>query len=116
MCTRERKRGVGRTTLWELLLGVLCFVLFWFFRDRVSLCSPGCPGTHSIDQAGLELRKLPASTSQVLGLKVCATTAWREFFTSTFIQVLGIELRLSRLHGKHFYLLRCPKWPYFVNF
>jgi hypothetical protein len=25
-------------------------------RDRVSLYSPGCPGTHSVDQAGLELR------------------------------------------------------------
>ncbi|GAB1298665.1 Protein RFT1 homolog [Apodemus speciosus] len=25
--------------------------------DRVSLCSPGCPGTHSVDQAGLELQK-----------------------------------------------------------
>jgi hypothetical protein len=22
----------------------------WFFRDRVSLCSPGCPGTHFVDQ------------------------------------------------------------------
>jgi hypothetical protein len=44
-----------------------------FFRDRVSLCSPGCPGTHSVDQAGLELRNSPASASQVLGLKVCAT-------------------------------------------
>jgi hypothetical protein len=45
------------------------------FRDRVSLCSPGYPGTHSVDQAGLELRNPPASASQVLGLKVCATTA-----------------------------------------
>ncbi|GAB1290912.1 NAD-dependent protein deacylase sirtuin-5, mitochondrial [Apodemus speciosus] len=36
----------------------------------VSQCSPGCPGTHSIDQAVLELRNLPASASQVLGLKV----------------------------------------------
>jgi hypothetical protein len=30
--------------------------LVWFglvFRDRVSLYSPGCPGTHSVDQAGL---------------------------------------------------------------
>jgi hypothetical protein len=45
------------------------------FRDRVSLCSPGCPGTHSGDQAGLELRNPPASASQVLGLKACATTA-----------------------------------------
>jgi hypothetical protein len=34
----------------------------------------GCPGTHSVDQAGLELRNLPASASQVLGLKACATT------------------------------------------
>jgi hypothetical protein len=50
--------------------------LFFFlvFRDRVSLFSPGCPGTHSVDQAGLELRNLPASASQVLGIKACATT------------------------------------------
>jgi hypothetical protein len=57
---------------------VFVVVVFWFvclFRDRVSLCSPGCPGTHSIDQAGLELRNPPASASQVLGLKACATTA-----------------------------------------
>jgi hypothetical protein len=53
---------------------VFCFVLVCFFRDRVSLCSPGCPGTHSVDPAVLELRNLPASASRVLGLKVCATT------------------------------------------
>jgi hypothetical protein len=47
---------------------------FFFLRDRVSLCSLGCPETHSVDQAGLELRNPPASASQVLGLKVCATT------------------------------------------
>jgi hypothetical protein len=47
------------------------------FPDRVSVqvSSPGCPGTHSVDQAGLELRNPPASASQVLGLKACATTA-----------------------------------------
>ena len=38
-----------------------CFV----FGERVSLCSPGCPETHSVDQAGLELSD-PASASQVL--------------------------------------------------
>jgi hypothetical protein len=54
------------------------FFVSLFFRDRVSLYSPGCPGTHSADQAGLELRNPPASVSQVLGLKVCATTAWSE--------------------------------------
>ncbi|GAB1287933.1 Nuclear receptor subfamily 1, group H, member 5 [Apodemus speciosus] len=47
---------------------------------EVSLCSPGCPASHSVEQAGLELRNLPASASQVLGLKACATTAWLCFF------------------------------------
>jgi hypothetical protein len=51
----------------------VCFVLF--FRDRVFLCSPGCPGIHSVDHIGLELRNPPASASQVLGLKVSTTTA-----------------------------------------
>jgi hypothetical protein len=45
------------------------FFLLLFFRDRVSLCSPGCPRTHSVDQAGLELRNPPASASRVLGLR-----------------------------------------------
>jgi hypothetical protein len=51
------------------------YIYIWFFQDRVSLYSPGCPGTHSVDQAGLKLRNPPASASQVLGLKTCATTA-----------------------------------------
>jgi hypothetical protein len=66
--------------VWGFFSGFLFvwfFFCFCFFQDRVSLCSPGCPGTHSVDQAGLKLRNLPASASQVLGLKVCATTARR---------------------------------------
>jgi hypothetical protein len=56
-------------------LSVVFFCFFFLvFRDRVSLCSPGCPGTHFVEQAGFELRNLPASASWVLGLKVCATT------------------------------------------
>jgi hypothetical protein len=46
---------------------VVCFL-------RVSLYSSDCPGTHSVDQAGLELRNLPTSASQVLGLKACVLT------------------------------------------
>jgi hypothetical protein len=54
-----------------LILTLLAFG----FRNRVSLYIPGCPGTHFVDQAGLEFKNSPASASQVLGLKTCATTA-----------------------------------------
>jgi hypothetical protein len=63
-----------------LFLFVLFCLVGWFFEIGF-LCSPGCPGTCSVDQAGLELRNPPASASasdsasQVLGLKACATTA-----------------------------------------
>jgi hypothetical protein len=49
-------------------------IYFLVVRDRVSLCSPGCAGTHFVDQADLKLRNPPASASRVLGLKACATT------------------------------------------
>jgi hypothetical protein len=39
------------------------------FQDRVSLCSAGRSGTSSVNQAGLELRDLPASASQNAGIK-----------------------------------------------
>jgi hypothetical protein len=45
------------------------------FQAGFPQCSPCFPGTHSVDQAVLELRNPPASASQVLGLKVCTTTA-----------------------------------------
>jgi hypothetical protein len=68
------------------------YLLFCFvFRDRVSLCSPGCPGTHSVNQAGLELRNLPASASQVLGLMAWATTA--RLFYHVDENILGVEVR-----------------------
>ena len=43
----------------------------WFFETRFLKkgFSPVHPGTHSIDQAGLNLRDLIASVSDVLGLK-----------------------------------------------
>lgn len=48
------------------------------FRNRVSLCSPDCPRTCTVDQVGLELRDPTASTfssaSHILGLKAHATT------------------------------------------
>jgi hypothetical protein len=51
----------------------LLLLFFWLFETGF-LCSPGCPGIHFVDQAALEPRNLPASASQVLGLKACTTT------------------------------------------
>jgi hypothetical protein len=79
------------------LLGFFVFVfVFYFFRDRVSLCSLGCPGTHSVDQAGLEFRNLPASASQVLGLKACATKVkdfyvMRKLYHRQEVQSQGVQ-------------------------
>jgi hypothetical protein len=42
-----------------------CFFDVWFFET----------GFLFVALAGLELRNLPASASQVLGLKACTTTA-----------------------------------------
>jgi hypothetical protein len=49
---------------------VFCFCFCFFFQDRVSLCSPGCPRTHSC-RPGWP-RTQTASASQALA---CATTA-----------------------------------------
>ena len=35
------------------------------FLDNVSLSSPDCPGTHSLDKVDLELRDPPASASMM---------------------------------------------------
>lgn len=50
------------------------FPFFFFFsQDRDSLCSPGFPGTHFVEQAVLLFRDGPASASLSVGLKVWAT-------------------------------------------
>ena len=51
----------------------LFFYFFGFSRQGIALYSPGCPGTHFVNQAGFELRNPPGSASLVLGLKACAT-------------------------------------------
>jgi hypothetical protein len=49
--------------------------IFFFKTGFLCIYSPGYLGTHSVDQAGLELRNPPASASPVRGLKACVTTA-----------------------------------------
>jgi hypothetical protein len=68
-------------------------------RVRVSLCSPGCPGTHSVDQAGLQLRNLPASASQVLGLKACTTIGHQDTLLKGSFNTHPLHLELFLLMG-----------------
>jgi hypothetical protein len=63
---------------------VLFVCLFVCFRDCVFLCSPDHPRTHSIDQAGLELRNLP---SQVLELKACAMSGLKYMNAKASVKV-----------------------------
>jgi hypothetical protein len=63
------------------------------FQDRVSLCNPGCPGTHFIDQVGLELRNLPASASRVLGLKACTTVPSFKYLFNSRAGEMAQQLR-----------------------
>jgi len=53
----------------------LFICLFGCFLRQCYPVYPGHLGTHSVDQAGLELRNLPVSASQILGLKACIATA-----------------------------------------
>ena len=46
-----------------VMLALANSLLLFGFQDRVSLCSTGYPGTHSVDQAGLEIRDSSNSAS-----------------------------------------------------
>jgi hypothetical protein len=70
----DQSLAYGGSSLQPQRLSFFVCLFVFVFPDRVSLYSPGCPGTHFVDQAGLELRNPPTSASRVLGLKACATT------------------------------------------
>jgi hypothetical protein len=70
------------------------FILFLAFQDRVSLYSPGCPGTHSVNQAALKLRNLPAS--QVLGLKAYAPLPGLKLLILIFLQVQAFKKKVIK--------------------
>ena len=64
----ERRAGLVWFGLVWFGLVWFCCLAGWFglvlvFQDRVSLCSFACPGTHSVDQTGLNLIDLLASAS-----------------------------------------------------
>ena len=75
------------------VLGLFCF-------ETGFLCSPGCPGIGSVDQANLKFRDPPASAPQVLRSKACVTTGdwwgWGVVCFKTgshYAALTGLELR-----------------------
>lgn len=54
----------------DYIMKLLFYFIFWFFETGFLSVALAV----SVNQAGLELRNPPASASQVLGLKVDATT------------------------------------------
>jgi hypothetical protein len=78
---------------------VYLFTYFFIYLDFCKigfLCvALGCPGTHSVDQVGLKLRKPPAS--QVLVLKAWATTAWLSCIIFT---IFHLDLRITQRRMK----------------
>ena len=71
--------------------------MLFVFGDRVPLCSSGCPDTHLVNQAGLELRDPCVSASLVLGLKACATTA--QLFV--FLRPIGPSVICRKYFGMY---------------
>ena len=68
----------------------ICHMLFGGMVDngRVSLHNPDCPGTHYVEQTDVKLIGiLPASSSPVLGLKVCAIVSSN--LSCTYVEVRG---------------------------
>jgi len=78
----------------------------YFFRDRVSLCRPRCPRTHTVDQAGQKLCDLPVSASRMLGLMVCATTTQPECLPFLFVCLFVVLF--FNLHFKCYPLSQIP--------
>jgi hypothetical protein len=82
-CSGGRKTSLGmlahtcnlrKNMFFSFYIFIIYFFLFLFLGgvvlDRVSLRSSGCPGTHSVDQAGLELRNLPPSILDFLNFEL----------------------------------------------
>jgi hypothetical protein len=85
-----------------IYLFLIC-VLFWFFQDSVSLCSPDSPGTHSIESScPWTHRNPPASLSPVLGLRACITTTRSIFEKLVGFQPSDTDLYLNdSVQGHH---------------
>jgi hypothetical protein len=95
----------GRFFFLLFFFSSFCFCFCFFSRQGFSEYLI-CPGTHFVDQAGLELRNLPASASQVLGLKAWATmsgsTSASFFFFLCLLFHVSVHLNLTSSEKKFF--------------
>ena len=70
---RHHLLQVRKISFYDFVGNIFCdfdLCLLLVFGGTVPRCIAGCPGTHYVDQAGLELREPLASASLVLDLKV----------------------------------------------
>jgi len=80
-----------------MLLLFFCFVLFFETGFLCVALVSVCPGTLSVDQAGLELRNLPASASQVQGLNAWVTTArWKCYCSLIGLLILRVYIKTTQ--------------------
>jgi hypothetical protein len=89
----EMESGFEPRTFLSVYFSLFVFG-FWLSETGFSLCSPGCPGTHSVDQAGLELRNPPAFCLYTYGLDTLPT-AWK----STSLLTVSVLLDDEKLEG-----------------
>jgi hypothetical protein len=86
--------------------------------ETVSLCNPGCPRTHSVDQASFELRDLPASVGLVLDICrlgevctcVCRCPQNPEMSGSPGVGVTGVNQILCKSNTDALSHLSSPSW------
>lgn len=63
----EPSSGYFKQAYPELVVRDFIFIYFLVFQNMVSLCRPGCPGTHSVAQTALNLEDLCFLSSGIKG-------------------------------------------------
>ena len=78
-------------------------IYFWFFEIGVFLCNnSGCPGTYSVEQAGLEFKDPPACASLVLRLKTLHHIHDLQIIITSEFYSLSLEIN-------QYYNTLCPR-------
>jgi hypothetical protein len=107
---RQELKGDHRASLLAGLLLMACSacLLVWFglflFPDRVSLCSLGCPGTCSVDQAALRSHCLCLRSA---GIKGICNQSRLNLLSYTLAQVLPYQPSIKKMTHK---LAHRPIW------